>query len=257
MSDYIYEQGWTEERRRLDALGSLYDAWSISTLTHLGLSEGWRCWEIGGGSGTITRALSGLVGADGSVLATDLDTRFLEMIEGENVEIRRHDVLEGPPAVGAFDLVHARAVLEHIPERSKALANIVSATRSGGFVFIEDVFFPPPISDPENATLTKVIRAFEAGFRLAGADPYYGIRVPNALVAAGLVDVAYESHSPVVATATSGVDFLSLSLEHLADRFVSGGFLDEAEVAEVIDIFARPGTTLMAPTMIGAWGRKP
>lgn len=68
-TEYIYEQECADERRRLDALGSLYDPWSTSRLATIGLAAGWRCWEVGGGSGTVARFLCERVGADGQVSA--------------------------------------------------------------------------------------------------------------------------------------------------------------------------------------------
>ncbi|HZM84459.1 MAG TPA: class I SAM-dependent methyltransferase [Candidatus Limnocylindrales bacterium] len=43
------------------------------------------------------------------------------------------------PAIAAFDVIHARAVLTHLPERDEVLARLVAALRPGGWLLIEDV----------------------------------------------------------------------------------------------------------------------
>ena len=43
-----------------------------------------------------------------------------------------------PPRAGPFDLVHARLVLVHVPERDEALATMVATLRPGGVMLVED-----------------------------------------------------------------------------------------------------------------------
>ena len=40
---------------------------------------------------------------------------------------------------GIYDLVHARLLLEHLPERERALDKLVRSLRVGGWIVIEDV----------------------------------------------------------------------------------------------------------------------
>jgi SAM-dependent methyltransferase len=54
------------------------------------------------------------------------------------VEIRTHDVALEPPPGESFDLVHARLVLVHVPERERAFRNMLSALKPGGWLVIED-----------------------------------------------------------------------------------------------------------------------
>jgi 2-polyprenyl-3-methyl-5-hydroxy-6-metoxy-1,4-benzoquinol methylase len=91
-STYVFDNAWQQERRRLDALETIWDPWTIRNLNGIGVSEGWRCAEIGAGGGSIARWLAAHVGSTGHVLATDLDTRLLEAIDASNVETRLHDI---------------------------------------------------------------------------------------------------------------------------------------------------------------------
>src|SRR6185436_15674069 len=138
MSSYIYDQAWPAEKRRLGALCLLYDEGTRRHLTALGVARGWQCLEAAAGTGSVARWLSETVGPDGRVVATDLDTRHLDGL-GANVEVRRHDLVKDPLEEGTFDLVHARALLEHLPERTKALEKLVRALKPGGRLLAEDV----------------------------------------------------------------------------------------------------------------------
>lgn len=58
-------------------LEATFDPSTIGYLTGVGVTAGWACWEIGAGGGSIARWLAERVGPTGSVLATDIDPRFI------------------------------------------------------------------------------------------------------------------------------------------------------------------------------------
>jgi SAM-dependent methyltransferase len=225
MSTYVFDAAWQKERDRLGALESLFDGSSRRHLTALGLGEGMRCLEVGCGAGGIARWLADHVGPTGHVLATDLDTRFLDGHGRANLDVLTHDVVTDPLPDGAFDLVHARAVLEHIPARDDVLRRLVSALRPGGRMLVEDVDFGAPTASalaryfsPAAAApaVERVYLAVAALFGAVGADAAYGRRLPAALVDAGLADVGAEVHTPVVAGGTE--TWTRGTVEQLADR---------------------------------------
>jgi ubiquinone/menaquinone biosynthesis C-methylase UbiE len=49
---------------------------TIRRMGNIGVTDGWICLEVGAGAGSIARWLARRVGPTGSVVATDLDTRF-------------------------------------------------------------------------------------------------------------------------------------------------------------------------------------
>ena len=89
---YQFDHKWEAERARLAALEQAFDPWSIRTIRATDPQPGWRCLEVGGGGGSMAAWLCDLVGGSGSVVATDLETKFLETISAENLEIREHDI---------------------------------------------------------------------------------------------------------------------------------------------------------------------
>jgi len=122
---YVFVNSGKEARTRFAALSTIYDRGTVRHLEDLGVGSGWHCLEIGGGSGTIAKWLADRVGSTGHVLVTDLDTRFLEPLEGPNLEVCRHKIGTDPLPEAAFDLIHTRLVLMHVPERDAALAQMI------------------------------------------------------------------------------------------------------------------------------------
>src|SRR5262245_15816586 len=93
MTNYIFDNAAERETgERFSNLELLHDPHTVRHLLEAGVGRGWRCLEIGGGSGSIARWLANCVGPEGHVLVTDIDPRFLANISGANIEVRRHDI---------------------------------------------------------------------------------------------------------------------------------------------------------------------
>ena len=264
MSTYVFDPEWTRERDRLQALESLFDECSIRHLASLGVTEGWRCLEVGCGAGGIARWLAGRVGSSGHVVATDLDTRFVDGHGHDNLEVRRHDIVTDPLEQGTYDLAHARAVIVHLPDHQGALERVVAAVRPGGWAVIEDVDFGGPTAaalarytyPAEHAPLVEqVYRAFEVVFSAAGADGSYGARLLGGLKAAGLENVGGEVHTPVVAGGTE--HWVRGSAEQLTARLSGTGLVTADEVARFLALAGDGSSHYAPPLMVTAWGQRP
>jgi SAM-dependent methyltransferase len=254
MAGYLFDQAWTQEKRRLDALARVYDPETFSHLQRLGVAAGTRCLEVGAGSGTVAQWMYERVSPGGAVVATDLDPRFLEQIATDGLEVRRHDIAADPIERAAFDVVHARTVLQHVPERDRALRAMVSALRPGGRLLIEDIISAQGAAFPALPAWPRVLRALEHGLRSRGADPDYGLQLPHALAAVGLQDVDAAAHVALLRSGTPDVEFVILTIEQVGPRLIEHGVVEAAEVAALLDALRAPGTLLAAATMISAWG---
>ena len=124
-SGYLFDNAALEAEARFGALASLFDPVTFRHLDSLGVREGWSCLEIGAGGGSVASWLATRVGESGNVLATDLDTQWLERrLLPPNVEVRRHSIGADPLPEAHFDLVHERLVLLHLRERIAALRRV-------------------------------------------------------------------------------------------------------------------------------------
>jgi SAM-dependent methyltransferase len=264
VSTYLFDPAWQKERDRLGALEALFDSSSRRLLAALDLREGMRCLEVGCGAGGIALWLAGQVGCSGHVLATDLDTRFIDGQGRANLDVLTHDVVTDRLADDAFDLIHARAVLEHIPARDDVLRAMVSALKPGGRLLLEDVDFGVPTASalahyfspgPGAPATERIYLAVGALFAAVGADASYGRRLPTALVDAGLIDVGAEVHAPVV---TGGTETWTRgTVEQLADRLIGSGLTSAADIELFLAMTAQPATHYLPPLMVSAWGQRP
>lgn len=107
-----------------------FDFPTQNALIEVGVQAGWRCWEAGAGRGSVARWLHG-VGSAGKVVATDLPEQWFDAA-GADIVFRRHDVVRDPAPERDFDLVHARFLLEHVPDPRGVTARLADALRPGG-----------------------------------------------------------------------------------------------------------------------------
>src|SRR6266571_2706725 len=138
---YLFGRVGEQERARLAGLSAQFDPVTVRHLTAVGVAAGWHCLEVGAGAGSIAGWLAATAGSTGRVVATDLDTQFLDDLPRPPVEVVRHDITSDPVEHGAFDLVHARAVLEHLPSRGEVITRLLTALRPGGVLVLEDLVF--------------------------------------------------------------------------------------------------------------------
>lgn len=259
------DTGWERERERLAALESTFDEISRRHLGGLGAMDGWRCLEVGAGAGAVASWLSERVGPSGGVVATDIYTGFLERLERPNLEVRRHDIACDPLEEDAFDLIHARMVLEHVDTRDAVAERLVGALKPGGWLVIEDLDLTPVVYGPvdawfatpeRNAALIhRLNRAIEDVLASVGADPDYGRRLPGVLMALGLEDVDAELTARLVKGATERSEYTRLTIELLR------GALEQILPADVLEealaCHDEPAAAWMSVPVVSAWGRRP
>ncbi|MDT7586335.1 MAG: hypothetical protein QOE32_3885 [Pseudonocardiales bacterium] len=257
--EYLLDNRQAQAGQRFDALAELFNPSTFRHLDALGLGSGWRVWEVGAGGSSVPSWLAGQVGPDGRVLATDIDTAWLESAPG--YEVRRHDVGVDPPPEGPFDLVHARLLLVHVPERDRALAAMASALGAGGWLVVEeaDPALQPLVCPDETGPAQQLANRLKDGFRqlLAqrGVDLGYGRTLPRRLRAEGLVDVMADAYFPM--TGSAGNELERATVEQIRDRLVGGGIATVREIDEHLANVRAGKLDLATSPMITAWGRRP
>ncbi len=262
MSDqpYLLDNAWRQGRERLDAVEAFLDPGTIRALSAAGVAEGWRCLEIGAGGGSIAAWLSRRVGPRGHVVATDIDTRFLADAAGAaNVEARRHDAVSDPLEEGAFDLVHARLVLEHIPQRALVLHKLVKALKPGGRLVLESVDYVSavPVSalgaDEHKRTQEARLREFAK----AGVRADLGRHLPAMMRAEGLTGIENEGRVFVMEGGSPGALWFKLSMQQLRGRLTGPDKLSAAQIDQMLEWFGDPGWAALSPIIFACAGRAP
>ncbi len=257
---YLLDNAWLQARARLDAVEAFLDPGTIQCLADLGNCAGWRCVEIGAGGGSIAKWLAEHVGPDGHVAATDIDIVHLAALDQiANIEIRQHDIVKDPLEADAYDLVHARLVLEHIPERDVVFRKLARALRPSGWLVIESVDYVSAVPVSEFGAIeharSQDIRLGE--FEAAGLAMNYGRHLPAAMRAEGLIDVGNEGRVSIMEGGSSGALWFQLSMKQLRARLVGTGKLTDGDIDRMLEIFADPRWSAISPIIFACWGRRP
>ncbi|MGW7527306.1 class I SAM-dependent methyltransferase [Streptomyces sp. NPDC054783] len=256
---YVFDNDSVHSREQHRCLSEAYDRATFARLAETGVTGGWRCLEIGSGGGSVARWLAERVAPDGEVVATDLKPHHIT--ERPGLVTVQHDVVNDPLPEAAFDLVVARLVLQHLPERLAVLDKLVRALRPGGWLQIEefDTSYEPPllVPDEESARLYRTFLATKcAVMRAGGGDPEWGRRAPAAMRAAGLVDV---DPRPRVELRTADSPGLWLQLHHthhLREKLLAAG-MTEAQLDRVRAVMSDPSFRAASSVMYSVQGRRP
>lgn len=256
---YVLDPAWHAERERLGSLTRLYDDTTLGLAERLGLRPGWRCADVGAGTGSVAQLLAERVGAEGSVLAVDTDVRFLAPLADAILQVREQDITAEPLPAGRFDLVHARLLLEHLPARGAVLAALAAAVAPGGWLLVEDFDrVTATVADPAAPPLARVADACRSFLTAHGYDPAFGRRLPRALRGTGLADVGTWAVSMQVdADPVRGVPPWELLVDQLAPGMLATGLLAEADLRDFTALMHDGDTVLFAPLMVSCWGRRP
>jgi SAM-dependent methyltransferase len=251
---YAYDQGWEQERARLAGIEALWDPGTEALLKRFGAKPGARVLEAGAGGGSIVAWLAQQVGDQGSVLAVDLDVRFVESLRSATVDVLQADLVEVDLPVAEFDLVHTRMVLEHITERDRVLDQLVRALRPGGTIVVEDYDWTAFGFDSADGIEDRVSNGILDFMAAAGFDREYGRKVVGALAQRGLSDVHGEGRSLIIDNTHPGFEFFRLSFEQLAPAAIEAGLMTAEGAAVVGKRLLEGGRRIITPTLVAGIG---
>ena len=254
--EYVLTKDWAGEHERLRLLEAMVDPLSMDAIRSAGIERGSRCLEIGAGAGSIARWCAEQAGDASLVCATDMDTRLLTALADDGLTVLQHDVLVDDFPPGSFDIVHARAVLEHIPAREEALDRIADWLAPDGALVLVDCASFPAFST-RNEVYRDAMRAWVEVLAITGTDYDWGRTFPEPLRRRGYRDVDAVAITPVLRGGSPVARFWSLTLEHLRLRIVEAGLLSDAALDEAQRLLADPEFWDFAPGFVAAWGRRP
>ena len=261
---YVFDNAWQQQRQRLAALEAWLDPGTTRHLDALGVAPGWQCLEVGAGGGSIADWLSQRVGPSGRVLATDLDTRFVEALDRPNLEVRRHDIVTDELEEGAFDLVHTRFLLIHLPERDRVLRKLAAALKPGGWLLVEEPDFISGVADPNSGAEAAALfdKLFAAHLRVQearGIDTGYGRRLLSSLDAAGLSDVEAEGRVSILrfGAGSTGQVLGRLTFMQLRQPMIEAGLATQPEFDALMALLDDPRFAFMTMVVMAARGRCP
>jgi len=266
-----YALGHTpEEYSRLRAQARVWEAATGRLLDQVALSPGARCLDAGCGPGETMRLMAQRVGPAGRVVGIDLDAplgaRALAMLHDaghRHCEFHEYDLAGPAPIPGApFDVVYARLLLFHLPERVGALARLWDAVAPGGHLVVQDYDLRSAGMLTDLDSMAEVKRVIIGAFTAVGCDVTAGARLPVLFAQAGLgapdgTDVAGRLEPLAISAAMFEWTYRSLLPTALVHGITTeaGAAATLAAVGRDAERFA--GEPMLWPLLIGAWKRKP
>jgi SAM-dependent methyltransferase len=259
--EYLLDNAAHQTGGRFSGLDAALDENTKGRLSALGITAGWRCLEIGAGSGSIAKWMAERVGAHGHVLATDIDTRWMPSSDLGQLEVQRHDVVADPLAQSEFDLIHARLVLVWLPTRDAVLSRLVAALRPGGWLVVEEFdsvlhHCLDPLND-DNQVFNKVTDAFMQALHRRGVDTAWPRTLPHRLASAGLHDVGAAGHLTIYHGGSPASEVWFANIDQVGDMLIQAGLITTGERDTFLRLAQDPSFVGNHPLLITAWGKKP
>lgn len=258
-----------EEYERLRAQSRVWEAATARLFDQVGLGPGARCLDAGCGPGETMRMMAQRVGPDGWVMGVDVDAplgaQALASLHAaghhqcafESADLSRAERIAGGP----FDLVFARLLLFHVPDRVGVLRRLWDCVAPGGHLVVQDYDLRTSGVLPELDTIAEFNRVVFATFGGVGCDIQVGHRLPVLFGEAGIgapdgTDVAGRVEPLASTAAMFGAVYrsvlpmalsLGVTTEESSERWFEALARDAAEAG---------GHAALWPLLIGAWKRK-
>ena len=265
-----YSLGHTpQEYERLRTQARIWEGATTRVLDQVGVRQGGSCLDAGCGPGETMRMLAERVGPDGRVLGMDADTSIgilaVEMLHrtgNRQCAFHTHDLTAAEPVPGApFDLVYARLLLFHVPQRVAVLERLWDAVAPGGHLVVQDYDLRTASVLPDLASFAEVGRVIFGAFGAAGADISVGARLSRLFEEAGVgVPDGTDVTGRIEPLGTGSAMFANVYRSLLPVALAHGITTEEAAAATLAafgdDAVRFADSPMTWPLMIGAWKRK-
>ncbi len=261
MSQYVFTAAHqVQELERLRTIEQIFDPVSRARIEKTGITAKWQCLEVGAGAGSITQWLATVVGEQGKVVAIDLDTRFVSQLRSPNVEILQADIRHPPLESHAFDLIHARYVLIHIPDFEVALAKMLDLLKPGGWLVIEEPDFSAAraISGEKSAceSVDRVNRSILQMFANRDMDYALGVHLPAKFQKLGLQQLSVENDVPLAHGGSGIATVMKLSTMQLAQKYIATGEANQEDIEQYCLFADDPNTWSIYYATVGIIAQK-
>jgi ubiquinone/menaquinone biosynthesis C-methylase UbiE len=257
------------EYERLRAQARVWEQVTGRLLDHVALGPGANCLDAGCGPGEVMRLMALRVGPSGRVVGVDVDTRLGEAAQAalhsaghRQCVFRGHDLNTDEPIPGApFDLVYARLLLFHLPQRVAVLRRLWAAVAPGGHLIVQDYDLRGVGVLPELDSAEALLRVVSTTMTAAGCDIHAGARLPLLFTQAGIGDPDGTDVTGRIEPLATGRMMLAATYRSVLPTALAHGITTETDAVASLAAFDRDVTTcgdrpVRWPSLIGAWKRK-
>ena len=230
-----------------------------------GIRPGMKCADLGCGGGEVTFELARLVAPGGFVTGVDMDGVKLGLARKAAVErgISNVEFLAGNvddwDEPGAYDVVYARFLLQHLSGPVDLLRRMWAAVRSGGLVIVEDPDFDGWCCHPPNEGFDFFVRAYAEVIRRRGGDHASGRKLYRYFLDAGIPAPRVALVQSVVVSGEEK-ELAWSTLDATSEAILSEGVATSGEMAAALASlrqFTDDDTTLIArPRIFQLWAAR-
>jgi ubiquinone/menaquinone biosynthesis C-methylase UbiE len=258
------------EYARLRAQSRQWQAATERALDLVGVPVGGACLDAGCGPGETMRLFAERVGPTGTVVGIYSDAALGPLVEEflhgaghHGCRFRSGDLTADEPLPGGpYDLVFARLLLFHLPQRVEVLRRLWAAVAPGGVLLVQDYDFRAGEIDPATDSVARAFDLITDAFVARGCDTRVGLHMRQLFLQAGIGPADGNDHAGAIDGFGSAGPMLALVLRGVATTAVAHGLATADQIDEVLadltgDAARYPDRTLVWPAMIATWKRKP
>ena len=258
-----------EEYARLRAQARVWEAATGRMLDQVGLAAGASCLDAGCGPGETMRMMAQRVGPTGRVLGIDVDAQLGALAQAtlhaaghRHCQCHVQDLTADEPIPGApFDVVYARLLLFHLPQRVAVLARLWDAVAPGGHLAIQDYDLRSAGVLPALDSANELLRVVSGAFTAVGCDVHAGARLPQLFAQAGIGSPDGTDVAGRIEPLRLGRTLLEHSFRSVLPTALAHGITTETGAAAALAAIDRDATDftdrpVLWPLLIGAWKRK-
>jgi 2-polyprenyl-3-methyl-5-hydroxy-6-metoxy-1,4-benzoquinol methylase len=246
-----------------DALADLLDPVTTARLRELRRDwSGAACLEVGAGGGSIARYLADQVGPDGTVIALDLKPQHIT--PHPRLTVLQHDLTSDDPLpAGPWDLIHARLVLSHLPQRAEILGRLAERLAPGGVLLTEDweALVARVVVAAPDAEAAELYQRYQATvgpkvFAAAGTDRGWARRANLAMRRLGLANVETTVNASFWDGGSVGCRLVEATTHEVETALLAVGF-PSADLDEVRRLLRDPRLVVHGHPLYSTSGWRP
>ena len=233
-ADYIFRNSNDHpELLRLQLLETIFDPYSRELIQKTGDLTGKHYLEVGAGAGSMLRWMAEQAGPEGKITAVDIDDRFLTTLP-ENVDLCIGDIRELALPAQAFDLIHVRYVLIHLPDATEVLSKLWNTLKPGGHLVIAEPDFL--IRKAIHSTSKELQDGFDHMhlacdflFYKKGLKTGFGTQMVPLIRELTPQTMEVVNHCPVTPGGSDLARMMNLSAQQLKEAYLSTELVDDAD----------------------------
>jgi 2-polyprenyl-3-methyl-5-hydroxy-6-metoxy-1,4-benzoquinol methylase len=258
-----------EEYERLRVQSSVWESACGRVLDQVGLAAGASCLDAGCGPGEAMRLMAQRVGSAGRVVGIDVDAPLGAMAQAmlhrsghRQCVFTAHDVTRAEAIPRApFDLVYARLLIFHLPQRVAVLRRLWDAVAPGGHLVVQDYDLRTVGVEPPLTSVQEIARVITGAFEAVGCDVRVGARLPWLFEQAGIGAPDGTDVSGRIGSLAVSQGVLRQTLLSLLPAAVTHQVATQASIAGMLealdrDVVRTPDHPLLWPLLVSSWKRK-